>query len=108
MCRNRHVSTPAWGGALRCWGDAMSQAVSPPRAGSLSLGVMPRGLSRVQAAEYIGVSPTKFDELVGDGRMPKPKRVDAWRLWDTRALDRAFDWLDGEADAEDAWGGMQL
>ena len=84
----------------------MSQAVGPLRAGSLPLGVMPRGLSRVQAAEYIGVSPTKFDELVGDGRMPKPKRVDARRLWDTRALDRAFDRLDGEADAEDAWGRM--
>jgi len=86
----------------------MSQAVSPLRAGSLPLGVMPRGLSRVQAAEYIGVSPTKFDELVGDGRMPKPKRVDARRLWDTRALDRAFDRLDGEAEAEDAWGRMEL
>jgi hypothetical protein len=69
---------------------------------------MPRGLSRVQAAEYVGVSPTKFDELVVDGRMPKPKRVDARRLWDTRALDRAFDRLDGEADAEDAWGRMEL
>ena len=66
-------------------GEAMSQAVSPLRAGSLPLGVMPRGLSRVQAAEKIGVSPTKFDELVGDGRMPKPKRVDARRLWDTKA-----------------------
>jgi hypothetical protein len=86
----------------------MSQEVRPPRAGSLPLGVIPRGLSRVQAAEYIGVSPNKFDELVRDGRMPKPKCVDARRLWDTRALDRAFDRLDGEAEAEDAWGKMAL
>jgi hypothetical protein len=86
----------------------MSQAISPPRAGSLPLGVMPRGLSRVQSAEYVGVSPTKFDELVDDGRMPKPKRIDGRRLWDVRALDRAFDRLDGEAEAEDAWGKMAL
>src|SRR5690242_17745827 len=31
----------------------------------------PRGLSRVQAAAYVGVSPVLFDELVKDGRMPK-------------------------------------
>lgn len=48
----------------------MSQTISPIRAGSPPFGVMPRGLSRVQAAEYIGVSRTKFDELVGDGHMP--------------------------------------
>jgi hypothetical protein len=35
----------------------------------------PRGLSRGQAAEYIGVGVTKFDELVNDGRMP-----DAFKL----------------------------
>jgi hypothetical protein len=32
-------------------------------------------LSRAQAAEYIGVDVTKFDEMVDDGRMPKPKRI---------------------------------
>jgi hypothetical protein len=29
-----------------------------------------RGLSRVQAAEYLGVAVTKFDEMVTDGLMP--------------------------------------
>jgi predicted DNA-binding transcriptional regulator AlpA len=54
----------------------------------------PRGLSRVQSAEYIGISPTKFDELVADGRMPKPKRVDGRVIWDRVKLDEAFVALD--------------
>jgi len=47
-----------------------------PRPSALPMGIPPRGLSRVQSAEYVGVSPTKFDQMVADGRMPKPKRID--------------------------------
>ena len=63
-----------------------------------------RGLQREQAARYVGVSATKFDELVDDGRMPKPKRVDARKVWDRQALDMAFEALpeDG-AGAENPW-----
>jgi len=32
-----------------------------------------RGLSRVESAIYVGVSPTLFDQMVKDGRMPAPK-----------------------------------
>lgn len=60
----------------------------------------PRGLSREQSAAYVGVGPTKFDEMVADGRMPKPKRVDARIVWDRYALDLAFDAL-GEERQED-------
>jgi hypothetical protein len=31
-----------------------------------------RGLSRDEAAMYVGISPSKFDELLADGRMPSP------------------------------------
>jgi hypothetical protein len=55
-----------------------------------------RGLSRVEAAMYIGVSPNKFDQLVHDGRMPGPKRIDGRKIWDVRDLDVAFDALPGE------------
>ena len=34
-----------------------------------------RGLNRAEAADYIGIGTTKFDALVQDGRMPKPKRI---------------------------------
>ncbi|MBS7702716.1 helix-turn-helix transcriptional regulator [Chelatococcus asaccharovorans] len=53
----------------------------------------PRGLSRGEAAAYIGVSPSLFDEMVEDGRMPQPKRINARTVWDRRRLDEAFDGL---------------
>jgi hypothetical protein len=50
-----------------------------------------RGLSRLEAATYIGIGPTKFDEMVADGRMPLPRTIDTRVLWDIRELDLAFD-----------------
>jgi predicted DNA-binding transcriptional regulator AlpA len=48
-------------------------------------------LSRAESAAYIGISPTKFDELIRGGRMPRPKRIDGRTVWDRKALDEAFD-----------------
>lgn len=59
-----------------------------------------RGLSRVEAAEYIGVGASKFDAMVSDGRMPKPKQIDGRRVWDVRSLDQAFDALPGGNEAD--------
>lgn len=50
----------------------------------------PRGMSRIEAARYVGVSTTLFDEMVADGRMPKPKRVNSRTIWDRAELDIAF------------------
>lgn len=50
----------------------------------------PRGMGRLEAARYVGVSPTLFDEMVSDRRMPKPKRVNRRVIWDRLALDAAF------------------
>jgi predicted DNA-binding transcriptional regulator AlpA len=55
-----------------------------------SLSYPPRGMSRDEAARYVGVSITKFDEMVSDGRMPKPKRIDSRVVWDRLRLDAAF------------------
>jgi excisionase family DNA binding protein len=52
-----------------------------------------RGLSHDEAAMYIGVSPGKFDNMIGDGRMPAPRRIDGRKVWDDRELDLAFDAL---------------
>lgn len=57
-----------------------------------------RGLSRIEAAIYIGVGITKFDELVTAGRMPGPRLIDGRKVWDIRGLDLAFDQLPGEAE----------
>jgi predicted DNA-binding transcriptional regulator AlpA len=53
----------------------------------------PRGLRHGSAADYVGMKPTKFDAMVEDGRMPKPRRVDGVVVWDRLELDRAFDEL---------------
>jgi predicted DNA-binding transcriptional regulator AlpA len=66
--------------------------------------LQPRGLSRVEAAAYIGISPSLFDQMVGDGRMPGPKRINSRVVWDRFALDVAFDALpDRDQAADDEW-----
>lgn len=37
-----------------------------------TLPFVPRGLNREQAAAYVGIGSTMFDELVGEGVMPEP------------------------------------
>ena len=69
----------------------MPDGAAPRRHSALPPTLAPRGLSRVEAAAYIGLSTGKFDELVADGSMPRPKTVGARKLWDRHALDRAFD-----------------
>lgn len=62
----------------------------PARLAALPPGLVPRGLSREEAAAYVGVSPGKLDQMVADGRMPRPKTIDARRVFDRLALDKAF------------------
>lgn len=64
-----------------------------------------RGLNRVQSSLYVGVSPSKFDEMVVDGRMPRAKRVDGRKVWDKKRLDEAFEALpdDGAMASGDGW-----
>lgn len=62
-----------------------------------------RGLAREEAAMYVGVGATKFDELVSDGRMPKPKRIDGRKVWDVRRLDVAFEALPDEDGGGSTW-----
>ena len=56
----------------------------PKRPAILPPTLAPRGLSRTEAAAYIGVSPTLFDHLVRDRRMPPPKRINARTVWDRK------------------------
>ncbi|SEG28963.1 hypothetical protein [Bosea lathyri] len=51
---------------------------------------VPRGLCKEEAAYYIGVGTTKFDELVADRRMPRGKKIDGRIVWDRVQLDMAF------------------
>ncbi|HVZ36154.1 MAG TPA: hypothetical protein VG963_27185, partial [Polyangiaceae bacterium] len=72
-----------------------------PRRDALPPNLPPRGLRREAAAAYVGVSATKFDQLVRDGRMPRPIRIDGCRVWSRLALDRAFDALDQSGTANE-------
>lgn len=78
------------------------------RRDALPLSLPPRGLSRVEAAAYIGVSPSLFDDLVADGRMPKPKLLNARHVWDRLRLDAAFEALPEKAARDDPYANLRL
>ena len=56
-------------------------------------GIMPRVLSRDQAAAYCGISPRGFSEWVRLGRIPQP--IPGTCRWDLRAIDVALDLASG-------------
>lgn len=79
---------------------------APAPAGPIVLAKL--GFRRAEAAACIGVSPTKFDLLVKDGRMPRPHRIDGVVLWRADELIAAFDRLTGRDRGgidveEDTW-----
>jgi predicted DNA-binding transcriptional regulator AlpA len=56
--------------------------------------IVPRLLSRPEAAHYVGVGTTLFDVLVQKNIMPKAKAMGEWRVvWDRHELDKAIDEL---------------
>ena len=63
----------------------------------------PRGLSRVDAAEYVGVSATTFDLMVKQGKMPKPFRIFGRVVWDRKKVDAAIDQLSDVGSPDDIW-----
>jgi hypothetical protein len=54
---------------------------------------------------YVGISTGKFDEMVRDGRMPGPLRIDGRKVWDVRTVDLAFDALPRD-DSPNSWEGV--
>ena len=70
------------------------------RENPLPVSLPPRGLNRPCAAAYIGISVGKFDEMVGDGRMPRPRTIDTRLVWDRHQLDEAFSALPSNDDAD--------
>jgi hypothetical protein len=62
-----------------------------------------RGLSRVEAAIYLGISPSKFDQMRADGRVGPPKAIDGRKVFDIRMLDDAFDALPVDNHDSEEW-----
>jgi predicted DNA-binding transcriptional regulator AlpA len=75
---------------------------SPKIVAGASRPVPFRGMNRTQSADYIGVSASKFDMMVKDGRMPKPIPIDGRKVWDKIELDEAFEALKAEP-SENPW-----
>lgn len=63
----------------------------------LPAGVVPRLLTRDQAATYMGMSANSFEREVEAGRFPGPVKLSRvrLRLWDRAALDRTLDRASG-------------
>lgn len=62
----------------------------------VALGIAPRGLTRAQAAAYVGLAPRTFSRYVSQGKLPGAHPVTG--RWDRVALDRAI----GPAGTEDS------
>jgi predicted DNA-binding transcriptional regulator AlpA len=70
------------------------------RGAALPHSLAPRGLSREQAAAYVGVSTGTFDRMVADGLMPKPMSIYSRKVWDRNRIDAAMDNLSGGGEAD--------
>lgn len=64
-----------------------------------------RGLSVVEAAIYLSLSPSFFRRLVDQGIMPRPRVAGGRRIWDVEELDLAFKALPREGGEEAQFGG---
>ena len=84
---------------LRASGEMPKQTALPPT-------LPPRLITREAAAAYVCISPTTFDEMIRNGKMPRPRVIGERRkAWDVRALDAAIDNLpsDGDGTAHESW-----
>lgn len=59
--------------------------------------IEPRLLRQPDAARYVGMSESKFCELVKRDVFPQGVQIDSIRLWDRVKLDRRIDRLFDEA-----------
>lgn len=79
-------------------------SLDPEAAVPIRVEVVPRrGLSRHEAARYVGVSVTKLDQMVDEGQMPEPFRIGSRVIYDLKKLDAAFDALSGPIDEIDSF-----
>lgn len=71
----------------------MTETTRPLRRDVLPSSCPPAGLRREEAAAYVAVSPSKFDDWVKRRIMPAPKVQDGVVVWVRRALDLALEAL---------------
>ncbi len=85
------------------------QLTSPgvPTQGALVPPPVRLGLSRIEFGPIHRCQRQPFDQMVADGRMPKPKLINSRKVWHRLRLDEAFAELPEEGQAtksvEDEW-----
>src|SRR5450759_201297 len=79
---------------LASWTRGMNRSLSRIRAQALRR----RDLSRGEAAMYLGISGSTFDEMRSTGQIEPPRLIKGRKLWDIRDLDMTFDALPREND----------
>jgi predicted DNA-binding transcriptional regulator AlpA len=66
------------------------------------------GLSRLEAAAYVGISATTFDQLVAETLMPRPRLIRGRQVWDVDELRAAFKTLPHDSEGEpDTWAAFR-
>ena len=63
-----------------------------------------RGLSEVEAAVYLSLSPSFFRRLVDQRIMPRARVVGGRRVWDVEELDIAFKALPRDGGEDETFG----
>lgn len=56
----------------------------------------PRAFRAERAAAYLAMGKSKFLELVDEGRLPRPVRIDGITTWDRLELDAAYEQMKRE------------
>ena len=86
-------------------GDSRNIASQEAGARRLSANrpIVRRGLSRVEAATYLGISPSKFDELRKANRLAPPKVLDGRLIFTVERLDEFLDGLPDEHRVDKEW-----
>ena len=66
--------------------------------------IVRRGFSRLEAAAYVGISPSKFDELRKANRLAPAKTLDGRLIFTVERLDEFLDALPDENQTDnDDW-----
>ncbi len=63
----------------------------------------PQGQPRIAASEYVGCSPRKFDAMVAEGNMPRPRLIGFKKVWDRVELDESFEALPRAGEQINDW-----
>lgn len=50
----------------------------------------PIGISRDQAAAFVGIGESLFDRMVAAGKMPEPRMIAGRLVWDVEEVVKAF------------------